>query len=502
MLLDTFCHPCWFTLHQRPLFHSTFYLAISFLISSSLLLSFLVTLTLQLSSLSLDISSLGTMDSDRSSVEMNIAVALDKIRAAFEESLKLVLGVTRKKKKRRSRSHSNQPMLSSMPLSTSSAVPTTSAAATLVHVSPQRTPIASSDDELSPVLNTTTAVPPVRHKDSTSSNIVMIDIDDAPAPPNLSATNKDSATQPTADKRYPAPWENSPLLDVFSSEVYLFSRKIPTPEHRSPRGRRLVLNENHFTIFSARIAPWLLGTVNSNKFAVDLPHLLSIMANWFDNVSVVQKLNSIDGNLITTQALLDVEQYGSALVFLVDTTGHSLVQKINDVPISDQVKDKINTVSNQSISIIELRKRLNTSLASGYADSSKHFYALLSNILSVILPSYIILTKTDSRPTIYNARILDYYGLSTSRSCYDRLCQTSLQWSSDPSDTACVSFSTEIPFNGYSTHQRDWLYSTLNNIRPIRIDRLRVNSLLNHFIKSDNIPPLTSHLPSSKRSLD
>lgn len=325
---------------------------------------------------------------------------------------------------------------------------------------------------------------------SHSTKILLLDVSSAPAPSNLGASNrKDSATQPTGSKRYPTPWESTALLDIFHLKTFRFNRFIPIPEHRSPPGKRLITSPEHFTIFIARIGKWLLGCAN-NKYAVDIPHLLSLAEKWFDNVTVISKHMNHNGDVTTKKALTDVEKYGSALVILADTHGTRLIKKMNGTDIPDHICSKLNDTPCLDIDIGELRKRFNASLPNGYSDASKHFYAVLANITSTIFPTYVVLKKSKYSPILYRARILEKYSISPSLQGYDCLRQSTAQWSSDTADTAFDSFITDIAHNGYNKHASVWSYKISGDIRDIRIDRSRALALTADHIKAEAIPPL------------
>lgn len=320
------------------------------------------------------------------------------------------------------------------------------------------------------------------------SKVIFIDPADAPPPPLLGTNASDKQSRPTADSKTHDRWKTVVKLEMLStSNTPVYEKKIPEPKfYIVPKSSRLIHQPHHWTVFCAKLAVWLLKDRDAN-----MNQLANLMTDWFNNVSCVEKRNH-DGNITCNKALADADTHGSAIIFLLDTFGNSLINSVNNHKLPSHIADIINCTTRRSIDVPDLRKRIEHSIPLGAEPSL--LFPVLANTVAISLPSYIIVSKEDHGAIVYRARVLEEFCHSNSNPSYDSLLFSSLKWSSNPSHTFSVSLSAKPAINSYSTDQHKWCYRVKNDIRHQPVHEVTVSAYLSHFVKGDIIPRrLTTH---------
>lgn len=219
------------------------------------------------------------------------------------------------------------------------------------------------------------------------------------------------------------------------------------------------------------------------------------MCDWFSNVSVVNKHARED--VLCSHTKRNLNNYGTAVVLLADLDGLFNISSINGVLLPDHIKHKLNITPRRMIGIEQIRYRLDRSLETDA--KSETFYTLLANLVSLILPSYVVLKKEVNKPIQFKARIIEDFVLSPTIPHHDLLRQSALTWSERSSDSHLATFDTVIPYNGYAKNQDDFVYKVSNDIRSVGMRKFDVRSNIADFIKPDSFPILPSHLREQQR---
>lgn len=324
----------------------------------------------------------------------------------------------------------------------------------------------------------------VKNIDSTESTVPIFALPpkDKIRPPALSTFRRpreeNPLVPPPADRK-----ANPPAVVAFGRSEPIFTGSIPESSISDLQSPKLVEDEVVFRTFVIREAKYILTQKNAS-----MDELLKKLVFFVDNASVLSKYDTTDGNLVTEKALIDLEKYQSAYVFLPVQYGEQLLKKINGMPIPPNIANRLNRAPKETIPFAGLRTRLASSIPLKYDE--KMFFNALANLLSVALPCYIKLSKDLNNTICFSARLKEEWSLSSEKAGTDVLRQTKLIWRHSKALSAGASRKFSLVSHAlYMKPQLLWRYEDADSKLKSALDQHQAADFTRQFILADRPAP-------------
>lgn len=240
-------------------------------------------------------------------------------------------------------------------------------------------------------------------------------------------------------------------------DVTIYKEEIAeSPFDHALEGPYSILNRRHFVFFVVQKAEDILRREN-----YDVRQLSLDMAAFFSDTIVVNKHHSEDINSAGEIEQLSANK--SLVILLAVGKGEALIESIDDKVLPLFITQKLNRATRASIPFDGLRRRFYWSLPEN--PSREQFYLLLANLVSVFMPSYIVVTRRPNGNIAYRARVIEELSLHNTELNKDSIRQTSVHWSLDPFSQETVRLFAIRDRSAYNRPQVRWNYELLDQRR-------------------------------------